>query len=377
MYPDVEKSGHEVEPFSLENVSQEMFAPNLILNGTNENDVIRGRARDDVIRGRGGSDRLFGNGGDDTLRGDRGNDTLIGGPGNDQLVGGSGDDTLQGNGGRDKLKGKSGNDILSGGGGADRLSGGGGQDILDGGGGRDIMNGGGGDDILVARNRDIARGGAGNDIFWNLGSNNTFIGGPGRDEFHLTSRNTSFNNNQNSGRSLVTFQLETVPIIKDFQPEEDSIYIDEREVSAFTELTLTSQGPGTLISSASGPIVFIEGRTPDEITSRNINFDSDLTATVQSSSITSDSSDINILYSQPVSNATFRRGNYELQSSSLANNISIKSVNSFGQILANISIDFPLAEGDYQLTIPITDLSGNETTLRIDFFVETIIVRGG
>ena len=380
LYPYDRNSGDGFDISSQSNSSATVLTRSLIpsfqvtatLVGTPANDTIRGRASDDLIRGLGGNDRLFGNGGDDTVRGDQGNDALIGGSGNDQLIGGSGNDTIEGNGGRDRLKGNGGDDLLNGGGNADILNGGGGQDVLDGGSGKDVMNGGRGNDILVARKQDIAKGGAGNDIFWDLGKNNVFTGGSGKDEFHFVAKDASI-------------PLDKISIIKDFKPKEDLIYFNASEVSDFSQLTLSLQGSDTLISTENGPRLLAKGVAPDKIQARDIKFDTKLSAQVLSINSTQNASALTLLYSQPVANTSFRKNNYTLQrtssdrqgtssmllSSVAKDTFSIKSVSGFGQIAASISVVPPINKEDkYTLTNEATDLTGNETTILLDFYYE-------
>jgi len=87
----------------------------ILVTGTEANDIIYSFSRADAIEGRGGDDRLYARGGDDTLDGGSGRDMLYGQAGNDTLQGGEGNDTLVGGMGNDTLDGGAGNDILDGG----------------------------------------------------------------------------------------------------------------------------------------------------------------------------------------------------------------------------------------------------------------------
>lgn len=102
----------------------------MVLQSTDQNDVLYGYSGNEVINGGKGNDSLIGLAGNDTLRGEDGNDWLDGGDGNDTLNGGTGQDSL------------------SAGTGDDRLFGGQGADWLDGGIGNDFLNGQTGNDFM-------------------------------------------------------------------------------------------------------------------------------------------------------------------------------------------------------------------------------------
>ncbi len=74
----------------------------VMLEGTEDSDILSGNVT---------NDRLSGLGGDDTLNGGAGHDTLLGGSGSDQLNGSTGNDVLDGGIGADVMAGGSGNDI--------------------------------------------------------------------------------------------------------------------------------------------------------------------------------------------------------------------------------------------------------------------------
>jgi Ca2+-binding RTX toxin-like protein len=66
---------------------------NLLLKGSNADDILIGYATADTISGLGGNDTINGLGGNDTLNGGDGDDTLTGGAGDDILSGDAGSDT--------------------------------------------------------------------------------------------------------------------------------------------------------------------------------------------------------------------------------------------------------------------------------------------
>ncbi|MBI0097314.1 MULTISPECIES: calcium-binding protein [unclassified Snodgrassella] len=91
----------------------------LLLQATDNNDIIHGYESNDSLIGLAGNDTLKGHGGDDLLDGGDGNDNLDGGAGNDELIGGAGNDILYGGDGDDIIIGGTGNDYLEGGEGSD------------------------------------------------------------------------------------------------------------------------------------------------------------------------------------------------------------------------------------------------------------------
>jgi len=103
----------------------------------------------DNLKGTRKDDTIDGDGGNDDILGFGGSDLLIGGDGNDTLSGANNNDTLDGGLGNDELIGGKGDDSLLGGDGSDRLNGVGGNDTLIGGGGDDVVLGAGGADIIV------------------------------------------------------------------------------------------------------------------------------------------------------------------------------------------------------------------------------------
>ncbi|MFD1216105.1 calcium-binding protein [Microbulbifer celer] len=136
----------------------------LVLQASDDSDVIKGYGSNDTLDGLAGDDQLFGYAGEDTLSGGDGSDSLDGGLGDDQLFGNDGNDELRGDEGSDLLNGGAGDDRLYGGAGEDTLLGGAGQDLLRGDTGNDTLRGGDGDDALTAgAGNDLLAGGKGND----------------------------------------------------------------------------------------------------------------------------------------------------------------------------------------------------------------------
>ncbi|WP_247893084.1 Calx-beta domain-containing protein [Azospirillum baldaniorum] len=68
--------------------------PDMLITGTDMDDVLEGDGGADTINGGAGNDRLRGLGGNDVLNGGAGDDTLDGGSGSDTLTGGLGNDTF-------------------------------------------------------------------------------------------------------------------------------------------------------------------------------------------------------------------------------------------------------------------------------------------
>jgi hypothetical protein len=111
--------------------------PQVIIYGTQDDDVIAGgdlgekiigREGDDSLRGFDGNDYINGNAGDDFINGNQGDDSVHGGMGDDQIRGGADNDTVYGGKGDDTLIGGLGDDRLIGGEGDDYLYGDGGDD---------------------------------------------------------------------------------------------------------------------------------------------------------------------------------------------------------------------------------------------------------
>jgi Ca2+-binding RTX toxin-like protein len=133
----------------------------------------------------------FGGGGDDTLIGSQGNDYLSAGAGDDSLVGNAGNDYLFGADGDDIIEGVAGNDLADGADGFDTISGGAGGDSIRGGAGDDSINSGGGndviygdddnDDINAGSGNDLVRGGLDDDEIDGGTGNDRILGGDGDD----------------------------------------------------------------------------------------------------------------------------------------------------------------------------------------------------
>ncbi|WP_375550286.1 calcium-binding protein [Rhodophyticola porphyridii] len=213
--------------------------PQIVLQGTNNDDAIEGDRFNEILQGLDGNDLLLGNDGRDTLDGGAGDDSLDGGLGDDNHFGGDGDDVLVGNIGDDSfdggagydtldfaytsdnvsidllagtaifqsgftekvlnleaviagsgnntLTGTNGDNYLFGSAGDDTLYGLAGEDELRGGDGNDILRGGDGNDVI---NGDLGDddhyGGAGDDLLIaNIGAD-TFDGGDGNDILDFT-----------------------------------------------------------------------------------------------------------------------------------------------------------------------------------------------
>ena len=111
----------------------EVVAPEVLLRGGTDRNVLEFTACRAVVRGRDGAD---------TIR--RGYDAYfeprLGCPESARIAGGPGPDVVTGTRGGDTISGNDGDDVLRGGSGPDRLFGGGGGDTADGGKGRDRCN---------------------------------------------------------------------------------------------------------------------------------------------------------------------------------------------------------------------------------------------
>jgi hypothetical protein len=157
------------------------FAQDVVLTGTDGNEVINGTAASEAIYGGAGDDTILAGGGDDDLDGGPGADLLSGGEGDDSVAyGGSASvdvslDLVANDGAageRDNVGvdvedvfAGDGDDKLVGSAGANTLDGGAGNDRITGGAGADTLFGGEGDDFIDARDgqRDRVECGPGND----------------------------------------------------------------------------------------------------------------------------------------------------------------------------------------------------------------------
>ncbi|GAA6178947.1 hypothetical protein NBRC116594_03850 [Shimia sp. NS0008-38b] len=208
-----------------------------VIFGTEGPDILSGEDGDDSIRGRDSSDRLLGGEGNDSLYGQNGDDILVGGDDDDELHGGRADDTLLGSEGNDTLFGGPGNDDLVG------------ADITN----RDLtvddwmldrtgpgpytfeapttteaneLHGGDGDDFLLLGEGDTGSGGAGDDAF--------LVGQWVEDE-------------------------DNVPLITDFNEEDDQLLIYYPEGEATPTITLGTEGDQTLVYANGQLMVRVEG----------------------------------------------------------------------------------------------------------------------
>lgn len=212
-----------------------------------DQEAMLGNGAADSLTGTDASDLMLGNDGDDTLDAGAGRDGLNGGRGNDDLSGGEGDDILHGDAGEDVLRGGDGDDLLSGGDGNDALRGDAGDDRLIGGEGQDTLDGGTGDDILDGSllgedgadrsDADLLRGGAGDDTLAG-DAGDTLQGGTGADVFLFRAPPASDLN--------VGGDLDSPPLIEDFNPSEDTIEIDYQGTATPT-ITLTEEDDVTHI----------------------------------------------------------------------------------------------------------------------------------
>jgi hypothetical protein len=187
---------------------------NNVLIGDDGNDLLKGGVGDDYLIGMKGDDSFEGGDGSDFLIDKKGDDLLLGGKGNDQLSSGNGNDRLWGGGGNDRLSGDPGEDILIGSGGNDTLDGNIENDTLKGGRGNDTLKGDAGNDLLIA--------GQGNDLLRGQKGNDTILGGQGSDIFVFDSAKNS------------------VDLIEDFLPSEDTILIS---IPGLKSQAITSNAP--------------------------------------------------------------------------------------------------------------------------------------
>lgn len=84
----------------------------LLVDGSNQGDLLAGGAGDDQFFGNDGDDLIIGLGGDDALLGGAGNDRIFGGSGDDFLRGAAGDDLILDGKGADTLVGDTGDDTI-------------------------------------------------------------------------------------------------------------------------------------------------------------------------------------------------------------------------------------------------------------------------
>jgi ELWxxDGT repeat protein len=269
------------------------------VEGDITNDTIIGSTAANDLFGGSGNDTLFGAAGNDKLEGAEGNDVLSGGLGNDRVDGslgddtatyakslnavvvnlatgraaGEGDDTLvaiehvTGSAKNDTITGNTGNNVLKGGAGNDTLAGGAGNDTIEGEAGIDtvsfaaavravtvnlqaatatgegtdqifgienVIGGRFGDSIVGSTSNNDLNGGAGNDILDGDTGLDTLTGGLGRDIFVFDMR-------------------DAIDVVKDFNPLDDILHIDNAMFTSLTSLLL----PGPLL-----PAKFVSGPAP-------------------------------------------------------------------------------------------------------------------
>jgi hypothetical protein len=157
------------------------LAQDLVITGTDGNDVLNGTDAPESIYAGAGNDVINAGGGDDDIDGGPGADVINGGDGSDAVVYNGtapvdvsldaiGNDGAAGEGDNvggdvEDIFGADGNDKLTGNAGANTIDGGAGDDRITGGAGEDVIFGNDGDDIIDSRDgvRDRVECGAGND----------------------------------------------------------------------------------------------------------------------------------------------------------------------------------------------------------------------
>lgn len=183
---------------------------------------------DDSLYGyTGGNNRIFGLYGNDDLHGNSGNDLLSGGDGDDLLYGQSGDDTLDGGAGDDVLKGSTGNDTYK----IDAIN----DSVIE-------TTGAGSDTvlssvsyILAANTENLilvtnagnlnATGNTLNNLLWGNEGSNVLKGGMGSDT--LSGGEGGADTLTGGDGSDVFRMAGGISTLTDFQPETDSIYIND------------------------------------------------------------------------------------------------------------------------------------------------------
>ena len=273
------------------------------LDGGHGNDVLIGGAGDDVLIGGNGVNLFLGGAGIDTadystaprafasltsgtgaggqdtfdsienLTGSAFDDGLKGDAGVNRLDGGAGDDLVMGEGGNDVVIGAAGDDVLMGGLGADQLDGGEGADtasyeragasvsasLLSGRGG---LGEAGGDTLIGIENiigsdfddafkgdagANRLDGGAGNDLLIGAGGDDTLIGGDGADVFVFS-----------------TGQVGAASIL-DFEPGSDTIDLAGLNLSGAADLTISADGPDTLVTVDDTLSITLVGVQPEDV----------------------------------------------------------------------------------------------------------------
>ena len=166
--------------------------------GGDQNDILKGGKGSDRLSGGYGVDRVSGQDGDDSIWTGVGRDKAWGGAGADVIKGGKDGDMLYGNSGADRLYGEDGWDKLYGGSSNDKIWGGAGNDLIKGDTGNDYLNGGQGNDKLFGyTGRDRLDGAKGNDML---------TGGDGADTFVFTSGNDQVMDFENNVDTILIYQ---------------------------------------------------------------------------------------------------------------------------------------------------------------------------
>ena len=234
-------------PASLQSIGIPL-GPDGIVTGTDGNDLIdaayTGDPDGDLIDNNDAVHDDAVTGDDDIVQAGGGDDTVIAGFGNDEVHGGTGDDTVIAGLGDDDIFGDAGDDILSGEDGADTISGGTGDDTITGGNGADTLTGGDGADTFVGGGVgdtvDGGEGGTDNDTLDLTGS------GPLRvhyDAANPENGHVEFRDADGNTTGTMTFEnIETV-------------------IPCFT--------PGTIITTAQGPVPVQDLRQGDKIITRD------------------------------------------------------------------------------------------------------------
>ncbi|RUS59289.1 hypothetical protein EGN72_15210 [Pseudorhodobacter sp. E13] len=185
--------------FGVGNMSFDRAAPDFIVEGTANGDLIddsyvldpegdrvnagdaANGSDDDIIQAGAGNDTVISGAGNDSVDAGTGNDSVTAGTGNDTVLGGAGLDTIYGGAGADSLMGEAD---------ADLIYGGDDNDYVDGDGGADILHGDGGNDTIVGDDgNDVMYGGAGDDQIFASAGNNQAYGGSGADQVFLGAGN--------------------------------------------------------------------------------------------------------------------------------------------------------------------------------------------
>ena len=168
------------------------------ISGGDQNDILKGGKGSDRLSGGYGVDRVSGQDGDDSIWTGVGRDKAWGGAGADVIKGGKDGDMLYGNSGADRLYGEDGWDKLYGGSSNDKIWGGAGNDLIKGDTGNDYLNGGQGNDKLFGyTGRDRLDGAKGNDML---------TGGDGADTFVFTSGNDQVMDFENNVDTILIYQ---------------------------------------------------------------------------------------------------------------------------------------------------------------------------